>query len=260
MNFDIPRPRAEEPKKNAEAVNLSPITPTTRMAVSGILNRAGGRSVCVMLNDDGTGASGRERFVEIRLPEGEVLSNSGYTDGEIEEIISYLNENMDDIMNTARNVNPMKAFMKCSVLFLYDGLDSVEFIKDPLLRFRSKKTYHYTYQKSRKESGQKFIYTPYSSHGLDQVVPDKYHCAAADHSGYGTLPVRSSPEYGKDHDRSERAAESGPCERHDIKYVAVGISCNKYGDDRDHYKGDTGHEYVLFLIHLDAEHFMKDVL
>ncbi len=75
------------------------------MSVSGILHRGESRSICVMIDD-------KERSAEIRLPEGEILSKKGYTDGEINEIIAYLNDNMDDILNTARGVNPMKAFMK----------------------------------------------------------------------------------------------------------------------------------------------------
>ena len=108
MNFDIPPKKKEN---NAEdsvrkvAVSLSPISPDTQMFVSGILHRGDSRSVCVMLND-------RARSIEIRLPEGEVLSCTGYTGDEAEDIISYLNENIDDILNTARDVNPMKAFMK----------------------------------------------------------------------------------------------------------------------------------------------------
>lgn len=77
----------------------------TKMSVSGILHRGESRSVCVMLEDD-------DRSIEIRLPEGEILSNNGYSSEETEEILSYLNENIDDIMKSAREVNPMKAFMK----------------------------------------------------------------------------------------------------------------------------------------------------
>ena len=110
-DFDIPAPAKNAGQKDTQpGITLSPITPDTRMAVSGILNRAEGRSVCVMLEDGSAGQTGRS--IEIRIPGGEVLSNTGYTDGEIEEIISYLNENIDDILNTARDVNPMKAFMK----------------------------------------------------------------------------------------------------------------------------------------------------
>ncbi len=85
--------------------DLSPITPSTTMSVSGILNRGESRSICVMIEDG-------QRSAEIRLPEGEILSKKGYTDEEINELIAYLNDNMDDILNTARGVNPMKAFMK----------------------------------------------------------------------------------------------------------------------------------------------------
>lgn len=82
----------------------SPITPETRMSVSGILHRGSDRAVCVMIEDTA-------RSIEIRIPEGEILANKGYTEKEAEDLISYLNENMDDILETARRINPMKAFM-----------------------------------------------------------------------------------------------------------------------------------------------------
>lgn len=82
-----------------------PITPDTDISVSGILNREGKKCICVTLSDSG-------RFIEIRLPDGDILSRKGYTQNEAEEIISYLNENIDDILSAARGVNPMTAFMK----------------------------------------------------------------------------------------------------------------------------------------------------
>ncbi|MBQ9334323.1 MAG: hypothetical protein IJS12_08335 [Lachnospiraceae bacterium] len=107
MNFDIPAPKEKTPSEGADkkTIQTSPITSDTRMSVSGILHRGDKRSVCVMIETDSSHA-------EIRMPEGEILSVNGYTDEETEEILAYLTENMDDIMNAARDVNPMKAFMK----------------------------------------------------------------------------------------------------------------------------------------------------
>lgn len=93
-NFDL--------KKNNQGFA---ITTNTHMYVSGILHRGNDRSICVMIED---GA----KSLEVRLPEGEFLSRKGYTKNEAEEILSYLNENMDDILNSAKGINPMKAFMK----------------------------------------------------------------------------------------------------------------------------------------------------
>ena len=83
----------------------SPITPDTKMSVSGILHREGSKCVCVTMED-------ADRFIEIRMPDAEILSRKGYSEKDAEEIISYLNEIMDDILNAARGVNPMTAFMK----------------------------------------------------------------------------------------------------------------------------------------------------
>lgn len=81
------------------------LTSDTHISVSGILHRGEALSVCVFVEDG-------DRSLEVRLPEGEFLSKKGYNEKEAEEILSYLSENMDDIMNTARGINPMKAFMK----------------------------------------------------------------------------------------------------------------------------------------------------
>ena len=106
MNFDIPEPKKNNPEqKTQKIIQTSPITPDTRMSVSGILHRGESRSVCILLENDTC-------YAEIRMPEGEVLSCKGYDEEETEEIIAYLTENMDDILNAARDVNPMKAFMK----------------------------------------------------------------------------------------------------------------------------------------------------
>ena len=85
--------------------DVSPITPDTKMSVSGILHREGSKCVCVTMEDD-------DRFIEIRMPDAEILSRKGYSEKEADDIVSYLNENMDDILNAARGVNPMTAFMK----------------------------------------------------------------------------------------------------------------------------------------------------
>ena len=82
----------------------SPISPRARMNVSGILRREGSETVCVMIEDDG-------RELELRIPDGEILHNNGYTEKEAEEIISHLNSRIDEIMDAARGINPMKAFM-----------------------------------------------------------------------------------------------------------------------------------------------------
>ena len=90
---------------SGQGSDASPITPDTKMSVSGILHREGSKCVCVTMED-------ADRFIEIRMPDAEILSRKGYSEKEAEEIISYLNENMDDILNAARGVNPMTAFMK----------------------------------------------------------------------------------------------------------------------------------------------------
>jgi len=84
--------------------NKSVIGPETTINISGLLHRGDSKSVCAMVED-------KEKSIEIRLPEGEILFCKGYTPSEQEEILAYLNENLGDIMNTAKEINPMKAFM-----------------------------------------------------------------------------------------------------------------------------------------------------
>ena len=88
-----------------ENIELSPISTSATMNVSGILNYGGKKAICVMIEDG-------SKSIEVRLPDGEILSRKGYTENEAEEILSYLSENMDDIMKTAREINPMAAFLK----------------------------------------------------------------------------------------------------------------------------------------------------
>lgn len=76
----------------------------TQIHVSGLLHRGDSKSVCVMIESE-------DKSMEVRMPEGEVLMCTGYTKEESEELLAYLNENIDDIMQTAKGVNPMKAFM-----------------------------------------------------------------------------------------------------------------------------------------------------
>lgn len=85
-------------------LDKSPLSTDTKMQVSGLLHREEGKSVCVMIED-------KEKSLEVRLPAGEILFCQGYTQDEANAIISYLNENISEIMKTAGGVNPMKAFM-----------------------------------------------------------------------------------------------------------------------------------------------------
>lgn len=82
----------------------SPINSNTRMSVSGLLHRGEKLSVCIYLEEN-------DKYLEIRMPDEEILSRNGYTDDDISSIIEYLKNNNDEIMKTAKGINPMKAFM-----------------------------------------------------------------------------------------------------------------------------------------------------
>lgn len=87
--------------------NIGPLTSTTNLSVSGILHRGEHKSVCVMVSDT-------DKEAEIRLTAGfqsEVLASKGYSEAELNELIEYLDLHTDEIIATAKQINPMKAFM-----------------------------------------------------------------------------------------------------------------------------------------------------
>ena len=47
---------------------------------------------------------------EFALPEGRLVSNSGFSDEEIGELLDYVSNEQDSIFDLAKTVNPMRAF------------------------------------------------------------------------------------------------------------------------------------------------------
>ena len=55
--------------------------------------------------------SDKNRSIEICLPENKVVSNKGFSDEEISELLAYTSNEKETIEKMASSVNPLKAFM-----------------------------------------------------------------------------------------------------------------------------------------------------
>jgi len=109
IDFDFTKNKeVSSPEKDNTSTNMvSPLTPTTNLFVSGILNRGDQKCVCVLISDN-------DKEAELRLTAGllpEVLSSKGYSEDDLSEFKEYLEKNTDEIILTAKQINPMKAFM-----------------------------------------------------------------------------------------------------------------------------------------------------
>lgn len=85
--------------------NSNILSSNAKMSVSGILHRNNTKSICIMLEDNG-------KSIEVRMPDEEILANSGYNEADVTALIEYLREIYDELILTAKGINPMKAFMR----------------------------------------------------------------------------------------------------------------------------------------------------
>ena len=74
------------------------------MLVSGLVGTGEHKRICVYFSD-------KDKSAEGSIPECKITSSKGFTKDEVAEIEEYLKENKDHIIEEARKVNPMKAFM-----------------------------------------------------------------------------------------------------------------------------------------------------
>lgn len=56
--------------------------------------------------------SDEEKSAEFKIPECKLLRNKGFSDEEISQLLQYVNNEQDSIFKIAKEINPMKAFMK----------------------------------------------------------------------------------------------------------------------------------------------------
>lgn len=75
------------------------------MTVSGMTHTKDDKAVYVLFTD-------KEKTAEIAVPGCRVVSNEGFSDEEMEQLITYVDSEQDTIFSMAKNVNPIKAMMK----------------------------------------------------------------------------------------------------------------------------------------------------
>ena len=72
--------------------------------ISGFVGKDNNKKVYVYFTQDNKNAEGE-------LPACRIFNNNGFSDSEVEELRSYLADNKEDIINEARKINPMRAFL-----------------------------------------------------------------------------------------------------------------------------------------------------
>ena len=76
-----------------------------KMSVS-LLSTSGDKRVIYVVFTDG------DKSAEFVCPEGRVVNNKGFSDEEIEQLTDYVNNSQDEIYKIAKEINPIKSFMK----------------------------------------------------------------------------------------------------------------------------------------------------
>lgn len=76
-----------------------------RMTYSGVITRKNQQIVHVFFE------RGKD-YAEGSLPSGNIEKSSGFSPEEIEQLSSYLLQNADDIMKKAKDVNPLRNWMR----------------------------------------------------------------------------------------------------------------------------------------------------
>ena len=74
------------------------------MSVSSIVGKDGKKYIYVLFSDE-------KRSAELRLPEGKMISNRGFTSDEVQKLEDYLAKEKNTIVAMAKNVNAMDAIM-----------------------------------------------------------------------------------------------------------------------------------------------------
>lgn len=72
--------------------------------ISGIIRKQDDKRVCVLFSDD-------NRMAEGVVPACKIISNTGFSEKEVEGLEKYLRENETGIWDEALRVNPLKGFL-----------------------------------------------------------------------------------------------------------------------------------------------------
>lgn len=78
---------------------------SVNMSVSAINGKNEDRVVYVLFTDE-------EKSAELSLPGCKIISNKGFSEEELTQLKTYAENSEDYIFSLAKEINPMKAFMK----------------------------------------------------------------------------------------------------------------------------------------------------
>lgn len=81
------------------------MTDNMKMSVSQIFNKNGKLTAFVLFNDGIRSAEGK-------IPDCTIISNQGFSEKEVKALELYLKMEKDNILQTAKSVNIMDAFLK----------------------------------------------------------------------------------------------------------------------------------------------------
>lgn len=77
-----------------------------RMTYSGLLSQKDGKKIVRVAFERG------KDYAEGIVPSGKIEASSGFTAEEVEQLSNYLLHNANDILSKAKEVNPLRGFMR----------------------------------------------------------------------------------------------------------------------------------------------------
>ena len=80
------------------------MNPEIKMSVSAMTRTDNKKAVYVLFTDD-------RKSAEFAIPECKLIRNDGFAADEIDQLMDYVKNEQDSILDIAKGINPLKAFM-----------------------------------------------------------------------------------------------------------------------------------------------------
>ena len=80
------------------------MNPEIKMSVSPMTRPDNKKAVYVLFSDD-------RKSAEFAIPECKLIRNDGFAADEIDQLMDYVKNEQDSILDIAKGINPLKAFM-----------------------------------------------------------------------------------------------------------------------------------------------------
>ncbi len=80
------------------------MNPEIKMSVSAMTRTDNKKAVYVLFTDD-------RKSAEFAIPECKLIRNDGFAADEIDQLMQYVKNEQDSILDVAKGINPLKAFM-----------------------------------------------------------------------------------------------------------------------------------------------------